>query len=70
MSQQGGKRDTYAKTAEARVLSDEDLSFLSKYTGQKDLGKLRAHVMDIWNTAAAQVGDVHWDDAWVRGCKK
>jgi hypothetical protein len=58
MGQQGGKKDTYAKTAEPRDLSDKDLSFLSKYTGQKDLSKLRAHVMDIWNAAAAQVGHV------------
>ena len=44
----------YAVTEEPRSLSDEDLAFLSRYTGVKDLDKLRKHVLEVWRSVKAQ----------------
>ena len=56
----GAQSYPYTVTEEPRDLSDEDLSFLSEYTGQKDLDKLRAHVVGVWRSVK--------DKAWVYKC--
>ncbi len=45
----------YATPEEPRNLSDDDLSLLSQYTGEKDLGKLREHVLTIWRNVKSKV---------------
>lgn len=40
----------YATSEQPNDLTDEDLQFLSIYTGQKDLGALREHVIRIWRS--------------------
>ncbi|BDA47220.1 probableBRG0 Methyltransferase adrK [Coccomyxa sp. Obi] len=50
----------YATPEEPRNLSDDDLSLLSQYTGEKDLEKLRAHVLTIWRNVKSKL--------WVYAC--
>lgn len=45
----------YATPEEPRDLSDDDLSLLSQYTGEKDLEKLREHVLTIWRNVKSKV---------------
>ena len=46
----------YATPEQPKVLSDQDLKFLSHYTGERDLAKLRAHVFAIWRSVKDTVG--------------
>ena len=50
----------YAVSEEPRELSEQDLAFLSAYTGQKDMQKLQEHVVSVWRTVKAQ--------SWVYCC--
>ena len=45
----------YPTSEEPNDLTDEDLDFLSLYTGQKDLHLLREHVVKIWRSVKAAV---------------
>ena len=38
-----------------REITDEDLSFLSDYTGERDLAVLRRHVLKVWAAVKAKV---------------
>lgn len=38
-----------------REITDEDLSFLSEYTGERDLAVLRTHVLKVWAAVKAKV---------------
>ena len=38
-----------------RELTDEELSFLSEYTGERDLAALRQHVLRVWHDVKAKV---------------
>ena len=49
----------YEVTEDPRSLSDEDLAFLSKYTGVKDYDQLRKHVLEVWRSVKAQVRGLH-----------
>ena len=40
----------YPTSDQPNNLTDEDLQFLSLYTGQKDLHLLREHVIKIWRS--------------------
>ncbi len=40
----------YSTSEQPNDLTDEDLHFLSLYTGQKDLHLLREHVIKIWRS--------------------
>ena len=46
----------YATPEQPKELSDQDLKFLSLYTGETDLDKLRAHVFAIWRSVKDTVG--------------
>ena len=46
----------YATPEQPKKLSDQDLKFLSLYTGERDLDKLRAHVFAIWRSVKDTVG--------------
>lgn len=46
----------YATPEQPKELSDRDLKFLSLYTGERDLDKLRAHVFAIWRSVKDTVG--------------
>ena len=46
----------YATPEQPKELSDKDLKFLSLYTGERDLDKLRAHVFVIWRSVKDTVG--------------
>ncbi len=50
----------HAVTEEPRDLSEQDLAFLSAYTGQKDMQKLQEHVVSVWRSVKAQ--------SWVYCC--
>lgn len=45
----------YATPDEPRDISDEDLAYLSRYTGEKDLDKLRAQVITVWKSVKSKV---------------
>ena len=47
------RRAPYADDA-PRELTDADLSFLSDYTGERDLAALRQHVLRVWNDVKAK----------------
>lgn len=47
------RRAPYADDA-PRELTDVDLSFLSDYTGERDLAALRQHVLRVWNDVKAK----------------
>ena len=46
-------RAPYADDA-PRELTDEELSFLSDYTGERDLPALRQHVLSVWRDVKAK----------------
>lgn len=46
-------RAPYADDA-PRELTDEELSFLSDYTGERDLPALRQHVLSVWHDVKAK----------------
>lgn len=50
-----GQKYPYATPEQPNKLSDYDLQFLSLYTGQKDLDKLREHVLKVWRSLKDQV---------------
>ena len=50
-----GQKYPYATPEQPNKLSDDDLHFLSLYTGQKDLDKLREHVLKVWRSLKDQV---------------
>ena len=56
----GAQSYPYTVTEEPRDLPDDDLCFISEYTGEKDLDKLRAHVVAVWRSVK--------DKAWVYKC--
>lgn len=45
----------YATPEQPRNITDDDLSLLSQYTGEKDLEKLRQHVLTIWRNVKSKV---------------
>ena len=45
----------YPTSEEPNDLTDEDLQFLSLYTGQQDLHLLREHVLEIWRSVKGKV---------------
>lgn len=45
----------YATPDKPRHLTDDDLTLLSRYTGEKDLDKLREHVYKIWRAVKSEV---------------
>ena len=49
----------YATPEQPKELSDQDLKFLSLYTGERDLNKLRAHVFAIWRSVKDTVGLIY-----------
>jgi len=56
--QQAPPRAPYADDP-PREITDEDLSFLSDYTGERDLAVLRRHVLKVWAAVKAKVRE-HW----------
>ena len=50
-----GQKYPYATPEQPNKLSDYDLQFLSLYTGQKNLDKLRQHVPKVWRSLKDQV---------------
>lgn len=40
----------YSTPEQPKHVTDEDLLFLSLYSGQKDLDKLRQHVIKVWRS--------------------
>lgn len=47
------RRAPYADDA-PRELTDDDLNFLSDYTGERDLAALRQHVLRVWHDVKAK----------------
>jgi hypothetical protein len=53
--QNGAPEYPYETPDEPRKLTDDDLAFLSRYTGEKDLDKLRNHVISVWKSVKSKV---------------
>lgn len=55
MGNQGGQTPyPYEVSDQPPELSDQDLAFISSYTG-KDLDELRVHVISVWRAVKAKV---------------